>query len=67
MGTIKTSLEIINKVLDVLPGIRKTFNAWRRRRNEKKIDKAIDSCDVDAVKRIMLRISEKREARRDQS
>ena len=63
----KQILNITDAFLKVAKGVSVKFKNWRRRRNEKKIDKAIDTLDVDSVNDIVRRIKERREKRHNES
>ena len=67
LDTVRKVINIVDYFVSIRDRVRNFFKKRKRIRNEKKIDKLVDSDNVSCVKRIMQNIRLRRKARRDGS
>ncbi len=67
LSTFKSIVKISDWTISLGGRLKKWWKGLVNARNEKKIDKAIDTLDTDSVERILHRIKRKRDKRRDAS
>ncbi len=67
LDVVRKLINIVDRVISIKDKFKNAFRDWKRRRNEKTIERAVRKLDSDTVGRLMQDIVDRRKARRDAS